>query len=95
MRTTSQAVSRTAGPRGRVLELACGTGILTKRLRGRLPLSIPIVATDLNWPMLEYARTKCGTQGIEWQEADMVSLPFSPDHSTIVSMPVWFMFAPD
>jgi len=85
----------TAGPRGRVLELACGTGILTKRLRGRLPLSIPIVATDLNWPMLEYARTKCGTQGIEWQEADMVSLPFSTGSFNVVSCQFGFMFAPD
>ncbi len=85
----------TAGPRGPVLELACGTGILTRRLRARLPISIRIVATDLNRPMLEQARIKCGTSGIEWQQADMVALPFSTGSFNVVSCQFGFMFAPD
>jgi predicted RNA methylase len=35
-------------PDGRVLELACGTGILTYHLRQILPSTVHITATDLN-----------------------------------------------
>jgi ubiquinone/menaquinone biosynthesis C-methylase UbiE len=42
----------------RVLETAAGTGIVTRQLRDRLPTSVQLVATDLNPPMLEVARTK-------------------------------------
>ena len=85
-----------AGPRGPVLELACGTGILTERLRARLPLSVRIVATDLNPPMLEYARTKrSGMPGIEWQQADAVTLPFASGSFDAVLCQFGFMFVPD
>ena len=85
-----------AGPRGPVLELACGTGILTVRLRARLPLSVRIVATDLNHPMLDYARTKCGRMpGIEWQQADAVTLPFPSGSFDAVACQFGFMFVPD
>ena len=33
---------------GAVLELACGTGVVTKHLRGTLPAATRLVATDLN-----------------------------------------------
>ena len=41
-----------------VLELAAGTGIVTRRLRDALPDTCAITATDLNPPMLEKARAK-------------------------------------
>lgn len=41
----------------KVLELACGTGIFTKALKQYLPTSVHLFATDLNEPMLDYART--------------------------------------
>lgn len=85
-----------AGLRGPVLELACGTGILTERLRARLPASVRIVATDLNPPMLEYARTKRGGMpDIEWQQADAVSLPFPSGSFDAVACQFGFMFVPD
>ena len=84
------------GPRGPVLELACGTGILTERLRARLPASVRIVATDLNPPMLEYARTKRGgVADIEWQQADAGSLPFPSGSFDAVACQFGFMFVPD
>src|SRR2546428_13486062 len=43
-------------PIGPVLEIACGTGILTQRLRARLSPDVPLVAPDLNPPMIDYAR---------------------------------------
>jgi ubiquinone/menaquinone biosynthesis C-methylase UbiE len=54
-----------SGPRGAVLEIACGTGALTQRLRSRLPASSRLVATDLNQPMLDYARNKLGDRNVE------------------------------
>ena len=40
---------------GPVLEMACGTGILTRQLRTHLVPTVPLVATDLSQPMLERA----------------------------------------
>jgi ubiquinone/menaquinone biosynthesis C-methylase UbiE len=41
----------------RVLETACGTGIVTERLARRLAGHGTLVATDLNEPMLAYAES--------------------------------------
>jgi len=85
-----------AGQGGPLLELGCGTGILTERLRARLPSSVRIVATDLNQPMVDYARAKyAGTSGIEWDLADMVSLPFPSASFAVVACQFGFMFPPD
>ena len=42
----------------RVLEIAAGTGIVTRRLRDLLPREARLTATDLNSPMLDVARGK-------------------------------------
>ena len=41
-----------------VVELAAGTGIVSKRLRDALPQETRLVVTDLNGPMLDIAKTK-------------------------------------
>jgi ubiquinone/menaquinone biosynthesis C-methylase UbiE len=46
---------------GAVLELACGTGLVTRRLRDRLAASTKLVATDLNEPMMSHASRKFRT----------------------------------
>lgn len=46
-----------------VLELACGTGIVTRLLRDRLPTSTKLVATDLNEPMIRHASSKFAEGG--------------------------------
>ena len=81
---------------GDVLETACGTGILTRRLRDRLPPGARLVATDLNGAMLEYARRRLGgPSGVEWETADAVALPF-PDRSfRAVVCQLGIMFVPD
>src|ERR1700730_12925684 len=51
----------------RVLELAAGTGVVTRKLASVLPDSVSIIATDLNQPMLDLAsevgvrRTRCNS----------------------------------
>jgi SAM-dependent methyltransferase len=83
-------------PGGDVLEIACGTGKVTKRLRARLDPSVRIVATDLSPAMVEYARVKLrGEQRIEWREADAASLPFPDAAFGAVVCSLGVMFVPD
>jgi ubiquinone/menaquinone biosynthesis C-methylase UbiE len=79
-----------------VLEIACGTGILTQQLRAHLPPSTLIVATDLNEAMLDYARTKLsGAKRIDWQQADAATLPFPSASFAAVVCQFGLMFVPD
>jgi ubiquinone/menaquinone biosynthesis C-methylase UbiE len=79
----------------RVLELACGTGIVTKRLRDALPSSAVLVATDLNEPMLERARRSVAAADITWQQADAQALPFEGGSFDTVVWAFGRMFLPD
>jgi SAM-dependent methyltransferase len=79
----------------RVLELACGTGIVTRRLREALPSSATLTATDLNDAMVDYARTAVGTDGIVWQPADAQALVFDDGSFDVVVCQFGFMFLPD
>lgn len=84
-----------AKPPGDVLEIACGTGIVTKRLRERLDPAVPLVASDLSKAMLEYARAKIALPGIEWREADACNLPFADGSFGAVVCAFGVMFVPD
>jgi ubiquinone/menaquinone biosynthesis C-methylase UbiE len=81
-------------PGGDVLELACGTGILTRQVRERLDPARRLVATDLSSAMIEFARRKLGTEGIEWREADMAALPFADAAFGAVVCSLGIMFVP-
>ena len=66
-----------ANKTGSVLELACGTGILTRVLRTHLPSKVKLIATDLNEPMFRQAAAKFGKrERVRWLEADACDLPF-------------------
>lgn len=83
-------------PAGHVLELACGTGIVTRRLRERLDPSLRLLASDLSTAMLGYARSKLSTcEGIEWRQADATSLPFADGEFGAVVCAFGIMFVPD
>ena len=61
----------------RILEVACGTGIVTRRLVAKLAGRGTIVATDLNEAMFAHARTRLpGPGDATWRHADGTSLPF-------------------
>jgi ubiquinone/menaquinone biosynthesis C-methylase UbiE len=85
----------TASPATAVLELACGTGILTARLRRALPAAATLTATDLNEPMLAYARTEVLDARIAWQPADAQDLPFPDGAFDAVACQFGLMFVPD
>src|SRR6266404_3100770 len=79
-----------------VLELACGTGILTRVLRDRLPASVRLVATDLNEPMIQNAARKFKQdEAVEWQQADASRLPFADESFDAVVCQFGIMFVPD
>jgi SAM-dependent methyltransferase len=63
-----------------VLELAAGTGVLTRALADRLPPEVSIIATDLNQPMLDQAIQIGTSKAVAWQQTDAMHLPF-PDRS--------------
>jgi ubiquinone/menaquinone biosynthesis C-methylase UbiE len=92
---TELAARLPATLQGPVLELACGTGLVTRALRARLPQQVEIVATDLSPPMLEFARSRSPAGGIRWREADMQALPFADAEFAAVVCGLGLMFAPD
>jgi ubiquinone/menaquinone biosynthesis C-methylase UbiE len=84
------------GHPARVLETAAGTGIVTRKLRDALPVSVHLTATDLNPPMLEVARGKFrpGEQ-VEFKPADALALPFPDASFDTVICQFGLMFFPD
>jgi len=79
-----------------VLELACGTGIVTRQLRDHLSSKTRIVATDLNPAMFEYAAQKFKPdESVSWREADATVLPFADQEFNAVICQYGFMFVPD
>jgi ubiquinone/menaquinone biosynthesis C-methylase UbiE len=80
----------------RVLELAAGTGIVTRLLRDALPSASELIASDLNPPMLEIARRKfAGGEKIEFRRADATALPFRDEEFDAVVCQFGVMFFPD
>ncbi|MGA8383099.1 MAG: methyltransferase domain-containing protein [Stellaceae bacterium] len=85
-----------AGAPARVLELATGTGIVTRRLRDLLPATSRLTATDLNPPMLDVARGKFRAgEAVEFQAADATDLPFPDGGFDAVVCQFGVMFFPD
>jgi ubiquinone/menaquinone biosynthesis C-methylase UbiE len=84
------------GENSSVLELACGTGILSRVLRDRLPATARLVATDLNEPMIQNAAAKFSrSDAIEWKQADACNLPFGDKSFDAVVCQFGMMFVPD
>ena len=84
------------GRGGSVLELACGTGILTRVLRDRLSADAAFTATDLNEGMLHVARAKfSGDEAVRWSVADASSLPFGDGLFDAVVCQFALMFVPE
>ena len=80
---------------GRVLEIACGTGVVTRRLAESLPAGSTLVATDLNQAMLDVA-TAAGTKRlVEFRKADALALPFGDGEFDAVVCQFGVMFFPD
>lgn len=78
-----------------ILEIAAGTGVVTRALAAKLP-SAQIVATDLNQPMLDLAASLQGYGGqVSFRQADALALPFDNDSFDVVVCQFGVMFFPD
>jgi SAM-dependent methyltransferase len=79
-----------------VLEVACGTGVLTRRLGVALGARARLTATDLNPDMLERARRAVPPDHeVIWRVADGTSLDFEPGAFDAVVCQFGLMFFPD
>jgi ubiquinone/menaquinone biosynthesis C-methylase UbiE len=90
-------VARVPMPDGvRILEVACGTGIVTRRLVQKLAGRGTIIATDLNEAMFAHARKGLPGRGdATWRHADGTSLPFESRSFDVVICQFGVMFFPD
>jgi SAM-dependent methyltransferase len=78
-----------------VLEIAAGTGVVTRALAAMLPQRAAVVATDLNQPMLDRAAALGTTRPVEWRQADAMQLPFQDGSFDAVVCQFGVMFFPD
>src|SRR5262245_24718298 len=78
----------------RVLEIAAGTGVVTRALASALPESVSIVATDLNQAMLDQASVVGTKRTVEWRQADAMQLPFRDETFDAVVCQFGVMFFP-
>ena len=79
----------------RILEIAAGTGVLTRAMVRALPETSAIVATDLNEPMIDHARAIGTRRAVEWRLADAMKLPFDEGIFDAVVCQFGVMFFPD
>lgn len=76
------------------LEIACGTGRVTRHLRNTLPPSSTLIATDLSPDMMDVAKENLQQSNIEWQIADAQELPFEDDSVDLIVCAFGYMFVP-
>lgn len=77
-RPFAEAALDVADPRpgGRVLDVACGTGIVARLARTRVGSDARVVGVDINPGMLSVARSVA--PDIEWREGSALELPLEP-----------------
>ena len=81
----------------RVLDVACGTGIVARRAAERLGSGARVVGLDINEGMFEVAR-KVSSEAhpeIEWLQGDVTAMPFADDAFDVVFCQQALQFFPD
>lgn len=77
----------------RLLDVACGTGVVARAAAERVLPGGSVVGLDLNPAMLTVAR-RVAPQ-IDWRQGDATALPFSEDAFDIVTCQAGIFFFPD
>jgi ubiquinone/menaquinone biosynthesis C-methylase UbiE len=78
-----------------ILEIACGTGRVTRHLLSKLSVDGKLVATDLNADMIAVAKTKINDDRVEWKVANAQQLPFEDNSFDYIICQFGVMFFPD
>jgi SAM-dependent methyltransferase len=95
-RAATRLAQRAAeGAPQRVLEIACGTGVVTRALIAALAPAVEMIATDLNQAMLDQASTLATGRPIQFKQADVMGLPFPDQSVDVVVIQFGAMFFPD
>ena len=81
----------------RVMDVACGTGIVARLAAEIVGRSGQVVGVDLNSGMLEIARAQTPTAGarVEWREGDVNDLPYDDATFDALLCQQGFQFFPD
>jgi ubiquinone/menaquinone biosynthesis C-methylase UbiE len=84
-------------PGHRVLDIACGTGIVARTAARRLGSAGRVVGLDLSPPMLAVARVAAAAEGvtIEWREGSALQLPSADREFDVVFCQQGLQFFPD
>jgi ubiquinone/menaquinone biosynthesis C-methylase UbiE len=84
-------------PGERVLDVACGTGVVTRLVVPHVGAKGKVVGLDLNAGRLAVAHAHSSELGvaIEWREGDVSALPFSDASFDLVCCQQGFQFFPD
>ncbi|HUP68442.1 MAG TPA: class I SAM-dependent methyltransferase [Acidimicrobiales bacterium] len=80
---------------GSILEVAAGTGVVTRAMAAGLPVSVSITTTDLSQPMIDYGQSVGTSRPVLWQSADVMDLPFGDASFDAVVCQFGVMFFPD
>lgn len=82
-------------PVSHVLEIAAGTGVVTRAVVEALGSDVSIVATDLNQAMLDHGASVIADGNVVWRQADALKLPFDDNTFDAVICQFSVMFFPD
>jgi ubiquinone/menaquinone biosynthesis C-methylase UbiE len=77
------------------LELASGTGRVTRHLRGVIPPTAKLIASDISEDMLSVAKEKLKGLDIDWQFIDAQELPFTDNTIDLVVCCFGYMLVAD
>ncbi len=84
-----------AQPSSRIVDVACGSGLIVRHLLGRLDGAGRIHGVDLDAGMLTYAATTVHDERVTWHESDAADLPFETGSVDRVSCQQGLQFFPD
>jgi SAM-dependent methyltransferase len=79
---------------GRLLDVGCGTGALAQAMAMRWPTR-PVVGTDIAPPYVAFARSHTQQANLQFEIADVVSLPFADASFVAVTAQLMLNFVPD
>lgn len=77
------------------LEIACGTGRVTRHLRKILSPDAKLIASDISPDMLAIAQGKLKDQNIEWKITDAEALPFDDNSLDLIVCYFGYMLVPN
>lgn len=78
-----------------VLELACGTGAVTRQLLAHLPSAAQLIATDLQPDMLNVAKRHLSASNLTWDTVDMTNIPYAANQFDLIVCQFGLMLVPD